>query len=203
MYYRSYDNMKVEKMITLREKLLNAALQEITKKGYNGASVTDILDVAGGKKGSLYYHFSSKKDLALKMIEEKLLKSFQEEWDEVELQTSNHLDTIIAQLQDCSQKDFQNGCILGTLIQEISFEDADFNDALDKVIYSFQGKLKSQLQKAKDAKEIKQDIDIDEVSMFLISILQGAMLMSKMKGNDLRYKQCSHQMTVYLNSLRV
>ncbi len=190
-------------MRTLRDKLLDAALQEITKNGYNGASVTDILNVAGGKKGSLYYHFSSKKDLALKMIEEKLLKEFQKEWDEVELQTSNHLDTIMMQLQDCSQKDFQNGCILGTLIQEISYEDSDFNEALNKVIASFQGKLKSQLQKAKEGKEIKEDVDVDEVSMFLISLLQGAMLMSKMQGNDMRYKQCSNQMLSYLNTLRV
>lgn len=189
-------------MSTLREKLLDAALQEITKNGYNGASVTDILNVAGGKKGSLYYHFSSKKDLALKMIEEKLLKEFQKEWDEVEQQTSNHLDTIIMQLQDCSQKDFQNGCILGTLIQEISYEDSDFNEALNQVIASFQGKLKSQLLKAKEAKEIKEDVDVDEVSMFLISILQGAMLMSKMQGNDMRYRQCSNQMLSYLNTLR-
>jgi len=195
--------MKVETMSTLREKLLDAALQEITKKGYNGASVMDILDVAGGKKGSLYYHFSSKKDLALKMIEEKLLKSFQKELADVELQTSNHLDTMIAQLQDCSQKDFENGCILGTLIQEISYEDDDFNDALNLIIDTFQEKLKSQLQKAKDSNEINAQVDVEEVSMFLISILQGAMLMSKMKGNDTRYKQCSAQMAAYLNGLRI
>jgi TetR/AcrR family transcriptional repressor of nem operon len=190
-------------MKTLRDKLLDTALIEIKKNGYSGTSISDILNIAGGKKGSLYHHFKSKKDLILKVVEERIFPDSLSEWKVLEEKKSNHLDNLITLLKDSSRRDFVNGCVLGTLIQEISCEDEDFNNALNKVVDAWKKIFEKQIEKAKNNKEIKDSVNSQEVSIFLISILQGAMLVSKMKGTCERYNQCINQMVNYLNVLRI
>lgn len=189
-------------MSELREKLLDAALKEVKKSGYNGASINDILNEAGGKKGSLYHHFGSKKDLILKMIEERVNDELKDEWVDLEKDNNNNLDDLINLIKDSSQRDCINGCVLGTLMQEISYEDEDFNEALNKSLDVWQEVFKTKLKKAQEKKEIREDIDIDELSTFLMAILQGAMLITKMQGNDTRYNKSINQVIDYLNTLR-
>jgi len=142
--------------------------------------------------------------LILKMIEERIIRDAPQEWESLKTNTSNYLDALIVLLKDSSRKDFINGCVLGTLIQELSCEEEeDFHEALNKAVDGLEATFILQLQKAKDAKEIKADTNIEEVSIFLISILEGAMMVSKMKGNASRYDQCTNQMINYLNTLRI
>ena len=53
-----------------RAKLLQAALQVLTHKGFEGASVDDICRVAGYSKGGFYFHFRGKESLLLQVVEE-------------------------------------------------------------------------------------------------------------------------------------
>lgn len=54
---------KREKSFEKREELINAALVEFGDKGYDNASLNNILKEAGISKGTFYYHFKNKEDL--------------------------------------------------------------------------------------------------------------------------------------------
>jgi TetR/AcrR family transcriptional repressor of nem operon len=56
-----------------RDKLLDVTFEEVYRYGYNGAGTASILKKAGVPKGSMYHHFSSKKEMVLCMIEERLI----------------------------------------------------------------------------------------------------------------------------------
>ncbi|MFE7853222.1 ScbR family autoregulator-binding transcription factor [Streptomyces sp. NPDC057403] len=47
-----------------RHRLVHAGAQMFDLKGYANATLSDIADAAGVSKGALYFHFSSKEDLA-------------------------------------------------------------------------------------------------------------------------------------------
>ncbi|MBI5508668.1 MAG: TetR/AcrR family transcriptional regulator [Deltaproteobacteria bacterium] len=49
--------------------LLDAATEEFASRGYDGASVNRILAAAGFSKGSFYYYFDDKADLAAAVVE--------------------------------------------------------------------------------------------------------------------------------------
>ncbi|HYC71744.1 MAG TPA: TetR/AcrR family transcriptional regulator [Opitutaceae bacterium] len=51
------------------ERLMNAALDLIWGESYGGVTIDDICKRADVKKGSFYYFFSSKSDLAVKALE--------------------------------------------------------------------------------------------------------------------------------------
>jgi TetR/AcrR family transcriptional regulator, cholesterol catabolism regulator len=51
------------KMMDSKDNLIKAALTLMEKKGYQGTSIQDIVNLAGLTKGSFYYYFESKDDL--------------------------------------------------------------------------------------------------------------------------------------------
>jgi AcrR family transcriptional regulator len=55
-----------------RDELLSAALRVFAERGYGPAGVDEIAAAAGYSKGALYWHFSSKEDLLLALIEERV-----------------------------------------------------------------------------------------------------------------------------------
>src|SRR5262249_39937193 len=54
-----------------RNAILEAAAVVFDERGFNGASLSDILAKAGVTKGALYFHFSSKEELARAIVEEQ------------------------------------------------------------------------------------------------------------------------------------
>lgn len=52
-----------------RTIILDAAAAVIDERGFKGASLADILAKAGVTKGALYFHFSSKEELARAIVE--------------------------------------------------------------------------------------------------------------------------------------
>lgn len=48
-----------------QEHIINAAIKEFVRKGYNSASTNEIVKAAGISKGLLFHYFNSKKDLFL------------------------------------------------------------------------------------------------------------------------------------------
>ena len=55
-----------------REDILEAAAQVFRQKGFHGASMNDIAEVASLKKASLYHHVSSKQEILLEILDRAL-----------------------------------------------------------------------------------------------------------------------------------
>lgn len=53
-----------------QEKILREAGDEFAEKGYEGASLNEIIERAGISKGSLYYYFEDKEDLFSTVLDE-------------------------------------------------------------------------------------------------------------------------------------
>ncbi len=73
-----FQNAPVEK----REAVLDAAANEFATHGYDNASVNRILLAAGFSKGSFYYYFDDKLDLAAAVLEREAAR-FMAVWSEL------------------------------------------------------------------------------------------------------------------------
>jgi len=66
------DGRSAELKGTARRRLLDAALEELREKGYEGTSLQAIASRAGLTKGAIYWSFRDKRDLFLALVEERL-----------------------------------------------------------------------------------------------------------------------------------
>lgn len=53
-----------------REKIINATKRLLRDQGYSRTTIDDICKAAGVKRGNLYFHFTSKHDLACQAVED-------------------------------------------------------------------------------------------------------------------------------------
>lgn len=60
-----------ERAVRTRRAILEAAASVFDERGYEAATIADILTRAGVTKGALYFHFSSKQDLARGVLDEQ------------------------------------------------------------------------------------------------------------------------------------
>src|SRR6476619_3294535 len=63
---------RAEQVARNRADLLAAAGQVFRELGYSGASLDAIADAAGFSKGAVYSHFTSKADLFLSLLEDRI-----------------------------------------------------------------------------------------------------------------------------------
>ncbi|GAA0918097.1 ScbR family autoregulator-binding transcription factor [Streptomyces thermoalcalitolerans] len=62
---------KQDRAIRTRRTILAAAAKVFEERGYQAATITEILTTAGVTKGALYFHFQSKEDLAQGVLSEQ------------------------------------------------------------------------------------------------------------------------------------
>lgn len=67
---RYKDTTRKRKMSEIRERLLNAAAEEFANKGYEGAKINHITQIAGVAAGTIYNYFPSKQDLMFAFLSE-------------------------------------------------------------------------------------------------------------------------------------
>lgn len=52
-----------------RQRILDAAVERFAQNGYHDTSVADIVDDSGTSKGAVYFHFPSKQDIFLGLVD--------------------------------------------------------------------------------------------------------------------------------------
>mgnify|MGYP001175915553 CR=1 FL=1 len=60
----AYENKK-----HTRQRILNAATEIFSEKGYHGTAVDDIVKASNSSKGSFYFHFPSKQEIFFSLID--------------------------------------------------------------------------------------------------------------------------------------
>lgn len=119
-------------------KLIECAANLFLQKGYNATGINDILAGTGLPKGSFYFHFASKKDLAIsvseyyeKKFEDIIVKSSKDKkWNEF-------ITDLVEVMIRGAEEGKHFGCPFAVLGLEIAFSDDD----LSKCYYNSMKKL--------------------------------------------------------------
>lgn len=182
-----------------RQKLIDITYDEIYEKGYQAASLSEILSKAQVHKGSMYYFFANKKEMAMCALKEKMSARFTKRYATILAYESNILDELFKVLNDISLRDFKKGCPLANIVQEMSNLDEDF-DAMSKGFYEdFRGIIKDILNKAILLKELKS-CDTQKLSMYITVVIEGGILASKATGNEKDYLDSIECLQEYIRS---
>ncbi len=186
---------------TTRQRLIDAAYEEIYSHGYQGAALADILKQAGVHKGSMYHFFENKKAMALCAIREKMQERFDRRYREIDVGGAPYLPRFFALLRDTSLRDFRRGCPLANLVQEMSNLDEDFDRVLKEIYGEFRQLLATIYDRAVASGELAP-CDTARLALFSVAVLEGAILSVKASGNPGDYIDAVDVLAEYVEMLR-
>ncbi|MFA7091363.1 MAG: TetR/AcrR family transcriptional regulator [Arcobacteraceae bacterium] len=184
-----------------RKNLIDSAFDEIYSKGYQGASLTTILKNAKVHKGSMYHFFENKKDMALVCIKEKIYERFVQRYSLILALESGYLEAFIDGLKDTSQRDFNKGCPIANIVQEMSNIDEDFKVLMEEIYQSFRKNIKDILDISIQKNEMIK-CDTTKLALYIASTLEGAILSAKATGNIQDYIDVVDILSSYIMSFK-
>ena len=168
-----------------RERLLQAAYQEVFRSGFQSASIDTILAATNVSKGALYHHFDSKEDLGLAVIEEIVAETTRDRWARP-LQRSmdkdkDPIDALISVVQaiPARPKDVKGGCPLVNLTQEMSQLDEQFRKRLARIFHFWQEAIATTLRRGQSQGTVRADLVPEETASFLIALVEGYEVLAK------------------------
>ena len=184
-----------------RQNLIDSAFNEIYSNGYQGASLTTILKNAKVHKGSMYHFFENKKDMALVCIKEKIYERFVQRYSLILALESGYLEAFINGLKDTSQRDFNKGCPIANIVQEMSNIDEDFKVLMEEIYQSFRKNIKDILDISIQKNEMKE-CDTRKLALYIASTLEGAILSAKATQNIQDYVDVVDILSSYIMSFK-
>lgn len=168
-----------------REKLLTEGLRLVHARGFGGSSVRDIVHAAGVPQGSFTNHFTSKEAFGLEVLERyhaitsaNVARTLRND----ELPPIERLKKwMAAHLEYLRQDDMRRGCLYGNLSAEASEESESIRTRVVAAFEENEASVAYCLRAAVAAGELVAGTDVDDTAAFIISSLQGAILVAKVK----------------------
>src|SRR5215207_372645 len=178
MVKRSARLRKREPDVT-REKLLQAAFQEIYRRGFQGASLDAILTQAGVTKGALYHHFPDKWALGYAVLKEVVKDLLLERWLGV---LDGHAGDPLTALQEMLKEraaqltshEIELGCPLNNLAQEMSPLDERFRREITDTFDTWTEGFTKTLERGQAEGTVRRDVDAGNVAGFLVAAIEGS-----------------------------
>jgi TetR/AcrR family transcriptional regulator, transcriptional repressor for nem operon len=170
-----------------RERILERAAALFNQKGFAGASMSDLMAATGLQKGGLYRHFESKETLAVEALDFAIARMGERFRDAVGSR-QHSVDRVIALAEVFAgvlrDPPVPGGCPL----MNAAIENDDGNPVLRarsrEALDSLWGLIERLLRQGRDRGEVNPDVDTTEVATVVVSLCEGALMMSQLYRDE-------------------
>jgi TetR/AcrR family transcriptional repressor of nem operon len=163
--------------------LIDNGIEALTKKGYNGTGVQELVDAAGIPKGSFYNYFKSKEDFAIQALDKysnvgyEIAESILADKTLSPLtRIEKYFDDRIKGIIDSNYTDF---CMVTSLCDEMADVNVAIGNSIKGIFSKMSKPLKECLQEAQDQGEIRLDANVEEMAEFIDNSWRGTALSVK------------------------
>jgi TetR/AcrR family transcriptional regulator, transcriptional repressor for nem operon len=185
-----------------REKILSEGLRVVHKRGFGAASVRDIVQAAGVPQGSFSNNFVSKEAFGLEIIDR-----YHDMTSATEVKTLRNdalpplrrlREWLDAQLLYLKKDDMRNGCMYGNFSAEAGGESEPIRSRVADIFVEIQASVAYCLAAAVKAGELPKSTRVDEMAGFIITSLEGAILVGKVQRSAVPFERFR---TILLNGI--
>jgi TetR/AcrR family transcriptional repressor of nem operon len=166
--------------------IIEKAARVFNIKGFMGTSLTDIEEVTGLTKGSIYNNFANKDEVALAVFDHNL-KTVNTLLEAEMSKYSSAKEQILVYTKVYGTQSLKNpfpvgGCpILNTAV-----ESDDTHPELRKkaaaAVMDWKNKIVNLIEKGVRGKEFKSSINAEETALTIIATIEGGIMISKVTG---------------------
>ena len=183
-----------------RREIVRKSAPLFNQKGYEGTSLSDLMEATGLQKGGIYRHFSGKEELAT--------EAFDYSWGRA---VSGRLDGV-AEVPDCVnrlKKMIENfvqlraglvpgGCPLMNTAVEADDGNAALRARAKKALQNWTVRLSKIATEGIKKQQIDHHIDPLKLSQLIIGSLEGALLISRLQNSDEPLRAIKQHLSEYL-----
>lgn len=189
-----------------KEKILKQSGQLFNTQGYKATSLRDITEATGFTKGAIYRHFSSKDELEMETLSHLSNQMF-----ELVRSRIKEANTAGAKLRSVfhffetyiSKPPIKGGCPL----MNVAIEADDAHPQLRKravfIMNMLHDSIDTILSNGIKYEQIKKDIDRGYYATVIIASLEGAIMMSKLRGNHGDIKRVTHHLDQLIQQIEI
>ncbi len=165
-----------------RNYIIERAAPIFNRSGYVGTSLSDILEQTTLTKGAIYHHFESKDELALAALEYNLKLASDFNFN-VTRDISHSCDKLIAFAMSF-KKNYDlvkrmGGCPIMNAAVDSDDGNEQIKERVNRFIKVWRKSIKEIIEQGKSKSEIKPGVDTEAFAMNFISLIEGALAMSK------------------------
>ncbi|MCX8532500.1 TetR/AcrR family transcriptional regulator [Chryseobacterium sp. KC 927] len=189
-----------------RLNILQKAFELIYQKGYQTTSVDEIIATTQVTKGAFYYHFKTKDEMGLAILNELMIPNFKNNFIQPFQTEGNPLDTIYNLLHyllmESEDLKVEYGCPASNFTQEMAPWNIDFTKALNNLSLDWEKTMIDSIEKAKVDGVLKSDVNAKEVAVFVISGYWGVRNLGKLENSKSVYLIYLKGLKNYFESLK-
>ncbi|MDG1571460.1 TetR/AcrR family transcriptional regulator [Robiginitalea sp. M366] len=193
------------KSMTTMHRMQQTGLELFYKQGFYNTSVDDILKSLGLSKGAFYYHYPSKEEFFINIVQQLVFRKVYSMLIEPVEGRNNPLHAIEVCLDEALETAEHNtmdyGFVLANFINEFNGRNEQITKYLTDICKVWEVNLVATLQKGKTDGFVERHVDSEAVATYIISSYFGIRTLM-VSGNKkvLRY-QYIQQLRNYFRSL--
>jgi AcrR family transcriptional regulator len=189
-----------------RQIILEAALREIHRRGFQASSLSNILAETGLTKGALYHHFPNKTalgyavvdDLLAGMVQQTFIAPLQGCEDPIECLQ----DLLERAIQTAGPADLLLGCPVNNLALEMSPADEGFRQRINQIYNDWRDGIAAAFAAGQQRGLIRADADCRSAAIFILGALAGCRSLAKNAQEMAPMQACASNLRAYLETLR-
>jgi TetR/AcrR family transcriptional repressor of nem operon len=166
-----------------KERMLDTGLRMLLRHGYNDLGIQAVLKETGMPKGSFYYHFASKEDFALQVVErymDAVHAGLDESLGDRALAPLDRVRKFFESTRDKYGEDGYLGCMLGGLGQELSGVSPIFQEKIEACLSAIASRIADCMEQAQASGDLSPDADPRHMANLVVNCWEGAALRSRL-----------------------
>lgn len=189
-----------------RSKILDVAAANFHQKGFQGTSLSDILQQACISKGALYHHFTNKQELLYAVFDEVYELKFLSRWLHI-LHAEDPIEaiaqTVEAIANEGSDEEMCQGCPVHNVAAELASNDENIRVRVEDLYFKIQDIIAQGVETAIERDLVATSTNSKQVALFFMCCFNGIPQMVKSCQDRDIFIQLTSALSDYVRRLKV
>lgn len=173
-----------------RNKIMDVAQQMVLDVGLSGTSVEKVIEGAGVTRGTFFYHFKTKHDLAAALIERYAdddQHHFHDAMEKAEQLARDPLQQLLIfvglfiEMTDQLEEPFP-GCLYASYCYQSGAITKDIMARMEKMMFFWRERLGKKIDEVRALYPSRIPVETHQVADHLLTTFEGAFVLSKLMG---------------------
>lgn len=175
-----------------REHILKTTRSILVAQGFHNTTINDIIRATGVKKGNLYYHFASKEEIGIAVLQDasREFLRFLEDSFQGPTACAKVINSCQAIFLEQQKNNFVGGCLFGNAALEMSDSNRRFAAVIQDVFSQWCNKLAGALMQAGESGCLAASLPPHLLAKAIVATMEGGIMMARVSKDPADLADC-------------